>query len=77
MAYCAICGTNHSPDYPCSCYSAGTLHDIGIKSDHKMPGEEFHKLEKRADRYMLKIVLIVIIGFIILIAAMNALQRFL
>ena len=71
MAYCAICGTDHSPDSPCSCRMQDTLRNIGI-GESKKPGKEFRELERKADRYMLKLFLI-ICGLILLAVVLRLL----
>ena len=76
MAYCAICGTDHSPDSPCSGPVEKMLHDIEIESESQMSIEEFKELQKRVDRYSLKIFLIIIIGFILLLAIVFVIQRY-
>jgi hypothetical protein len=60
MAYCAICGTDHNPEYPCSGLVGDKLHQIGLNGGPKKSKEDFRKLEKKADRYMLKFALIAI-----------------
>ena len=75
MVYCAICGTDHSPDSPCSGPVEKMLHDIEIESDSQMSGEEFKELQKRVDRYSLKILLIMIVGFILLLTVVFVIQR--
>jgi len=69
MAFCAICGSNHDPDYPCSAFADGMLHDAGIEKHPGMSRRAFRKLEKRADRYMLKLALIAVAILILAIAA--------
>ncbi len=69
MAYCAICGTDHSPDCPCSCRMGETIRNIGI-SESKKPSKEFKELERKADRYMLKLALIVVCGLILFVVAL-------
>ena len=69
MAYCAICGNDHSPDYHCSGLVDEKLRGMGIESGHKMPRKEFRKLEKRANKYMLKLLLILTAIFILVITA--------
>ena len=76
MTYCAICGTDHSPDSPCSGPVEKMLHDIEIESESQMSIEEFKELQKRVDRYSLKIFLIIIIGFILLLAIVFVIQRY-
>jgi hypothetical protein len=63
MAYCAICGTDHSPEYPCSGLAGDKLHEMGLNGGPGKSKEEFRRLEKKADRYMLKIALIAIAIF--------------
>jgi len=74
MAFCAICGTDHSPDSPCSDPVDKMLNDIEIESDSQMSREEFKELQKRVDRYSLKILLIMIIGFILLLTIVIVIQ---
>jgi hypothetical protein len=76
MVYCAICGADHSPDSPCSGPVEKMLHDIEIESDSQMSGEEFKEIQKRVDRSCLKILLIMIVGFIFLLALVFVIQRY-
>ena len=74
MAYCAICGTDHSTDSPCSGSVDKMLHDIEIESDSQMSREEFRDIQKKVDRYSLKVLLIMMVGFILLLAVVFVIQ---
>jgi hypothetical protein len=69
MAYCAICGIDHNPERPCSSLVGDKLHQIGLDGGAKKSKVEFRKLEKKADRYMLKFALIAIAILILSVAA--------
>ena len=58
MSFCAICGAHHDPNIPCADRAGEILQDIGIKRTPKKHRKEFKKLEKAADRYMIKFFLI-------------------
>jgi cell division protein FtsL len=74
MAYCLICGTDHGPDDPCSGLLEEKLDDMEIESDPKMLREEFRVLQKKVDRYSLKVLLIIMAGFILLLAVVFVIQ---
>lgn len=76
MAFCPICGTHHDPNIACFDKAGEMLKEIGIKRHSKMSKEEFKKLEDRADRYMLKVLFIVMAGFLLLLAAIFIAHRY-
>ena len=75
MAFCPKCGAHHDPNYPCTDRAGEAMQDMGVETRSKISEEEFKTLEKRADRSMLKVSLMVIAGFILFILALILLQR--
>lgn len=75
MANCAICGNDHNPDVPCSGPLEKMLHEIESESEGRISREEFRELQKKVDRCSLKILLIMIAGFIVLLAVVFIMQR--
>ena len=61
MSFCPVCGTNHDSNYLCIERGREALHKAGIETDSPSSKEDFKKLEKKADRYMFKLLLQVIV----------------
>lgn len=76
MAFCPKCGAHHDANIPCFDRAGEILRDMGVERPSKMSKQEFKELERTADRFMLKISLMVIAGFILFILAVILLQRY-
>jgi uncharacterized membrane protein YvbJ len=76
MTFCPKCGAHHDPNYPCADRAGEMMQDMGVERRSKMSKEEFRILEKRADRSMLKILLIVVVGFLLFLATIIIIQRY-
>jgi len=76
MAFCPKCGAYHDPNYPCTDRAGEMMQDMGVERRSKMSREEFKTLEKRADRSMLKILLIIVVGFLLFLATVIIIQRY-
>jgi len=59
MAYCPICGTDHSPDILCSDKASDVLRHAGIRVGRKLSVRQFRDASKKARKS-------VIIWFLIL-----------
>lgn len=76
MAFCPKCGPHHDPNYPCADRAGEMMQDMGVERRSKMSKEEFRILEKKTDRSMLKILLIVIVGFLLLLVTIIIIERY-
>jgi uncharacterized membrane protein YvbJ len=76
MSFCPKCGAHHDPNYPCADRAGEMMQDMGVERRSKMSKEEFKTLEKRADRSMLKILLIVVVGFLLFLTTIIIIQRY-
>ena len=76
MAFCPKCGAHHDPNYPCADRAGEMMQDMGVERRSKMSKEEFKTLEKKVDRSMLKIVLIVVVGFLLFLTTIIIIQHY-
>ena len=65
--FCAICGRNHDPKYPCASVggfdSAETMGDT--KSKNKDAGSSFQALSKKTDKIMILIAVLLVLFILV------------
>jgi hypothetical protein len=67
MSFCPICGRDHGPNRLCADIAGETLDKTGIESYSKSDKDEFEIIRKKADRSMLKVLLLIAIGLALII----------
>ena len=60
MGYCAICGREHDPDLPCFDSAAQASRDSAMHARRHISDQDFKKIAKLADRWMMKLLVAVL-----------------
>lgn len=76
MSFCPICGRDHDPNRLCIDIGGEALRRTGVETNSESDNGEFMKISKQADRYMLKLLLKIIIGFILVLIAVNVIRQY-
>jgi len=69
MNFCPKCGAHHDPAFPCTDRAGEVMRDMGVERPPKMSKEEFRKLERRANRSMFIVGLLIMAGLILFLFA--------
>jgi hypothetical protein len=65
MGFCPTCKRNHDPDINCTDGTTQLLRDIGIEKTNTSSKEEFKKIEKSANKAVIIVLLIILVGVLI------------
>lgn len=67
MGFCPICGAHHDPNVPCTDRAGEILGDIWVSRASRKRRKEFQRLQKAADRSMIRLVFIMLTFVILLV----------
>jgi hypothetical protein len=75
MGFCAICGRSHDPGTPCFGRAGQSRRETGGVGLKKKSKEEIKKTLRSADKFMLKLLLVVVGAVLLVSIVVFFLQR--